>query len=101
MTTQVPGSHTLFGLLTGIVVGHLLLNAPVAQAAPFAYITNQSPGKVSVIDIATNTVTANVTVGAGPRGVGVSPDGTRVYVGNNSSGSNSVSVISTASNTVI
>ena len=35
---------------------------------------------VSVIDTATNTVTATVPVGSYPIGVAVTPDGTKVYV---------------------
>jgi YVTN family beta-propeller protein len=42
---------------------------------------------------------ATIPVGAGPVGVAVSPGGTRVYVANNAS--TTVSVISTATNTVI
>jgi len=58
-----------------------------------------SSGKtISVIDTATNTVTATVNVGIGPLGVAVIPDGTKVYVTN--SWSNTTSVIDTASNTV-
>ncbi len=37
---------------------------------------------VSVIDTATNNVTATVHVGIYPTGVAVSPDGTKVYVAN-------------------
>jgi YVTN family beta-propeller protein len=44
----------------------LAVSTPLAQAAPFAYITNAVGGTVSVIDTATNTVTATVPVGAGP-----------------------------------
>jgi len=54
---------------------------------------------VSVIDTATRTVLQNVTVGGKPRGVAVTPDGTRVYVTNFELGL--VSVISTATNTVL
>ncbi|WP_292387683.1 PKD domain-containing protein [Methanosarcina sp. UBA5] len=57
-----------------------------------------SEGTVSVIDTATNTVTATVTVGSSPYGVAVNPDGTKVYVAN--LGSSTVSVIDTATNTV-
>ena len=52
----------------------------------------------SVIDIANDTVTATVPVGIMPWGVGVSPDGSKVYVTNNNS--NDVSVINTTNNTV-
>ncbi len=67
-------------------------------AAPFGYITNERDSTVSVLDTATNTVTATVPVGTGPIGVAVSPDGARVYV--TLQGSNAVSVISAATNTV-
>ena len=52
-----------------------------------------------MIDTATNTVTATVTVGDGPFGVAATPDGSRVYVANFTSGT--VSVIDTATNAVV
>jgi YVTN family beta-propeller protein len=63
-----------------------------------AYVTNVHPGTVSVIDTATNTVTATITVGDVPRGVAITPDGARAYVTNEHS--DTVSVIDTATNTV-
>jgi YVTN family beta-propeller protein len=54
---------------------------------------------VSVIDTATNTVIATIPVGKSPIGVGVTPDGSKVYVANFQS--NTVSVIDTVTNTVI
>ena len=50
-----------------------------------------------MIDTATNTVVATVTVGTNPFGVAITPDGKHAYVAND--GSNNVSVIDTASNT--
>src|ERR1700682_4719506 len=85
-------------LFLSAVLGLLLLTAPAAQAAPFAYITNTNANTVSVIDTASNTVTATVTVGTFPYGVAINPAGTRVYVTNQLA--NSVSVLDTASNTV-
>lgn len=70
-----------------------------AAAAPFAYISNQLDDNLSVIDTATNTVTATVTVGDFPDAVAVNPAGTRVYVTNR--GDNTVSVVNTATNTAI
>ena len=70
-----------------------------AAAGPFAYITNVGDGTLSVLDTATNLVTATVGVSNGGGGVAVSPDGTRVYVGDYYR--NSVRVVSTATNTVI
>jgi YVTN family beta-propeller protein len=72
--------------------------ASTAEAQPFAYVANGSSNTVSVIDTATNTVTATVAVGAAPFAVAVTPDGTHAYVAN--SASNNVSVIATATNTV-
>src|SRR5262245_57785678 len=63
-----------------------------------AYITNFSSGTVSVINTATTLVTAVVPVGTHPRGVAVTPDGSKVYVANTDS--NSVSVIDAATNRV-
>jgi len=62
----------------------------------FAYVANYG-GTISVIDTATNTVSATVSV-ANPEGIAVRPDGTFVYVTGNSS--NTVAVIDTATNTV-
>ncbi len=62
------------------------------------YVTNQNSNNVSVIDTATNTVTATVDVGRQPWGVAVSPDGKKVYVANY--GSSTVSIIDAATNTV-
>jgi YVTN family beta-propeller protein len=56
---------------------------------------------VSVINTATNTVTATITVGtdAEPLGVAVNPTGSEVFVADETS--NTVSVINTAADTVI
>jgi YVTN family beta-propeller protein len=75
----------------------VLSGAP--SRAQNAYITNIGSNTVSVIATASNTVTATITVGFGPLGVAVTPDGSHVYVTNQLSGT--VSVIATASNTVI
>ena len=68
-------------------------------AAPFAYVTDDGSGNVSVMDLATSGVAATILVGSNPRGVAVSPAGTRVYVSN--SGTDNVSVIDTATKTVV
>lgn len=85
-----------------IFSGLALLGGTAAQAAPFAYITNVASNDVSVVDLASNTVTATVPVGTTPIGVAVNLAGTRVYVANGGTvGAYSVSVIDTATNTVI
>jgi len=52
-----------------------------------------------VIDTVTNAVIAKVPVGLDAAGVAVTPDGSKVYVANE--GSNTVSVIDSATSTVI
>ena len=75
------------------------VSARPAAAAPFAYVTNNADGTVSVIDTATNLVVGSpITVGKNPNRPDVTPDGLHVYVTNN--GANTVSVIATATNTV-
>lgn len=53
-----------------------------AQAGPpkWVFVTNEKDDTVSVIDGATNTVVATIPIGARPRGIGVAPDGSEVYV---------------------
>jgi len=67
-------------------------------SGPVGYITHENNGIVSVLNLTTGAITANIPVGALPTGVAVSPDGSTVYVTNENSAS--VSVISTATNTV-
>ena len=62
-------------------------------------MTNRSSNSVSVIETATNTVAATVSVGLDPEGVAISPDGYHAYVTTHSTGT--VSVIALASNTVV
>ena len=58
----------------------------IVCASPFAYITNSGNSTVSVIDTATNNVTATVdNIGTNPFGVAVSPDGSKVYAANSGS----------------
>lgn len=110
------GSRAYVGGLTGNIIAiidtttNTFLSSIVAQGTSpnaiaitpdgrTAYIANLTSNNVSVLDIATGTfVGAAIAVGNGPRDVKVTPDGSKVYVANTN---NLVSVISTASNTVI
>jgi len=70
---------------------------------PFAYITNSGDNTVSVIDTATNKVTAMIPVGSHPMGVAVTLDGKRVYVTNHEVGNpsnNTFLIIDTATNKI-
>jgi YVTN family beta-propeller protein len=77
---------------------------PVGTAnAQTAYIANSGDSTVSVINVATNTVTKSIKISSNPSSVSVSPDGSKVYVGNSGTFStpcNTVSVIKSATNTV-
>ena len=65
----------------------------------YAYVSNISGNNISVVDTASGSVVASISVPVGPDGIAVTPDGTAVYVVCQSA--NSVAVISTASNSVI
>ena len=62
----------------------LLLLTPLAVrpsgAAPFAYVSNEKAGNVTVIDLATDRPVAAITTGGRPRGIQVSADGKTLYV---------------------
>jgi len=84
-------------LTTGAFVSCSL--GSVQTLAQNAYITNDGSGNVSVIDTATNTVTATIPVGTAPFAVTVSPNGGTVYVANIDS--DNVSAIAASTNKVI
>jgi S-layer protein (TIGR01567 family) len=98
------GGYTLTKINNGVGLSNL--GSLVFEDKVYAYISHASfepdsaaDHTVSILDVAANKVTANVTVGRNPLGVAVSPDGSKVYAAN--SKDNTVSVIDTATNTVI
>jgi YVTN family beta-propeller protein len=77
----------------------LALTAPAAVARNL-YTTNFSTGTVSAIDEQTGQAVGEpIAVGKSPRGIAISPDGSRVYVTNE--GDNSVATIDTATGKVV
>lgn len=82
-----------------LILTQFAFAVPAGAVAPptFAYIANND-GTVSKINISTNTVVETIPVGSAPKGVGITPDGRKVYVTNFSDGT--VSVVDSASNTV-
>ena len=46
------------------------------------YLVNAGSNDLSVIDLSTNQGIAHIYVGANPRGIAITPDGTRVFVNN-------------------
>lgn len=74
----------------------------VDASGTLAYTANFAVDSVSVIDLATNSVLGSpIAVGNEPEGIALNPSGTRLYVSNIAGGENTVSVIDTATRTVI
>ena len=67
--------HTLL-----CIAATFALLTSLAPAAPFAYVPNEKSGTISIIDIATDTVTGVIPAGKRPRGIAISPDGKFIYV---------------------
>jgi YVTN family beta-propeller protein len=79
------------------LMGLFATSPACASTGPFAYVTNQCSGTVTVIDTANDAVlTSPIAVGNAPFGAVVNPAGTRVYVTN--ADSSTVSVIDIAAN---
>src|SRR5690242_1658196 len=70
-----------------------------ANAQPFAYVSNVSGNVVTVVNPSDGSILGSVRVPNGPTGLAVTPDGLSVYV--TSQSANSVSVISTVTNTLV
>ncbi|MEU8998419.1 IPT/TIG domain-containing protein [Streptomyces caniferus] len=83
---------------TTIPVGLSPLGVALSPAGGRGYVANRGSNTISVIDTATNTVTATVATAGGPTLAVVSPDGTRVYVTLNDAGA--LGVVDTATNTL-
>jgi YVTN family beta-propeller protein len=89
---------TTNAVIATIPVGISPQGVTVTPDGSKVYVTN-STGTVSVINTTTNAVVSAIPVGSFPFGVAVTPDGRKVYVANDFD--NTVSVIDTATNTVI
>jgi YVTN family beta-propeller protein/probable HAF family extracellular repeat protein len=86
-------------VVDSIPVGAAPVRVSITPDGRTAYVSNQNSGNVvSVIDLATNTVITTVLVGNVPYGSAPTPDGAFEWVVD--LGSNQISVISTATNTV-
>ena len=69
--------------LRPITAFHSFRRPKVAAVAPdgrHAYVTDESTGKLSVIDLARRSIVGRVFVGFGAHHLGISPDGRRVWV---------------------
>jgi YVTN family beta-propeller protein len=67
----------------------------------FVYATHEFDDAVTVINTGTGSIVANISLptGSRPRGIAITPDGTRAYVAN--LGTDTVTVIDTAANTIL
>ena len=63
-------------------------------AAPLAYASNEGSASVSVIDTSTDKVVATLKIGEKPRGIALSPDGSRLYLSDQTA--NALVVVDTA-----
>ena len=77
----------------------LVTVAKPGQSIPTAYVDNYSDGTVTPVDLANHIAGPDITVGSGPDGEAITPDGKLLYVANNNS--NNVTVINTATNQVV
>lgn len=103
-----PASPAFHTVIATVATATFSRGIAITPNGAFAYVPvgiGIYPGPDQVMVVDTNpasptfhTVLATITVQSNPWGVAITPDGTRVYVVN--IGSNSVSVISTATNTV-
>jgi gliding motility-associated-like protein len=71
----------------------------IPASVGYAYISNYGNRSISLINTQTNTIAGSIQVGTQPKGIALSPDGSRAYVVNEYS--DNVSVINTSTNTVI
>jgi YVTN family beta-propeller protein len=97
--SRAASARGFMALIAIMLAMGLGLMARLAEAAPFAYVTDLgSGGNVWVIDTATNTVVATIPVVVGGYEVAVAPNGKHVYVTNEA---DAVSVIDTTTNMVV
>ncbi len=75
------------------------LVASSAQSSNIAYVTKHNSDQVSAVNLTTNTLVQDITVGDAPFKLVASPSGDKIYVLN--SNSDNVSVVSTVTNTVV
>ena len=88
---------TGLGMLVGFVLS--VISAGTVHAISYAYVSAYDDDAVKKIQLSNNTVVATITVGNGPAGGCLSPDGLFFYVPNYLT--TTVSVISTVTDAVV
>lgn len=76
---HTPFTTSVRRLLLALAVGAATQSVQ-AQDDYVVYVTNEDSNNISVVDGNSHAVLATIDVGKRPRGLKVSPDGTRVYV---------------------
>jgi YVTN family beta-propeller protein len=70
-------------VIASIPVGDYPVRAVITANGAEVYVSNYGSNTVSVIDTTTNKVSRTLQVGLQPSGLAMTPDGSRVYVGQN------------------
>ena len=68
---------SLLLIALSLVIGY---EAALAEPTKRIFVTNENGNSVSVIDGRTNKVEATIDIGKQPRGIGIAPDGSEIYV---------------------
>ncbi|HET9943665.1 MAG TPA: YncE family protein [Terriglobia bacterium] len=71
----------------------------VNKAGTQAYLTNRESNTVSIMDLNTYRIVANIRVGRGAEGFAVSPDDKQIWIGNRSEGT--ISVVDVTARSVV
>lgn len=68
------------GKSTEVKLGDFPFDVAVSSDGRFAYVSGITESVLYIVDVATMTKVASIAVGAGPNGIEVSPDDSKVYV---------------------
>ncbi len=113
----ITGRHSVTVINTATNLVETTINDPsfdepyriaINAAGTIAYVTNSNACTVSIIDIATNTVTGTIAGFDGPSGIVITPDGNFAYVNNygapcgvGSANATTVNVVNLNTNSII
>jgi len=78
--------------------GDIKKSAEIVMATNFAYVVNQSSKVLSTVNLSTEEITAALELPGTPKGMAISPDQTKIYIGSTSN--NQIWVIDVATNSV-
>jgi YVTN family beta-propeller protein len=76
LVIDVASRKILHAVATNQAGSHMLVVSPDGARA---YVTNFWPGTVSVLDLNTTRILAQIATGSGTEGIGISPDGRYIY----------------------